>query len=192
MHLSQLSDIDECATNASGCNQICNNTAGSFECSCRSGFTLLDDGRTCVEINECTLNTHNCQQECINVAGGFQCGCYEGYSLNSDLRTCSGNDTLLIKVFILTHQLLYVDVDECATNTTDCEQGCNNTIGSFSCTCIEGYTLSDDGKTCADVNECATRSHGCQQACVNTAGSYRCGCYFGYNINDDMKTCSGK
>ena len=59
-------------------------------CSCRSGFILFDDGRTCVEINECTLNTDDCQQECINVVGGFQCGCYEGYSLNSDLRTCSG------------------------------------------------------------------------------------------------------
>ena len=87
---------------------------------------------------------------------------------------------------------MYLDIDECAADMAGCDQGCNNTIGSFSCTCVEGYTLSDNGKICVDVNECATRSHGCQQACVNTIGSFRCGCYFGYSINQDLKTCSGK
>ena len=85
-----LLDIDECAADTDGCNQICTNTEGSFECSCRSGFTLLDDGKTCVEINECTLDTHNCQQQCINENGGFRCECFAGYSLNDDLRTCAG------------------------------------------------------------------------------------------------------
>ena len=83
-------DIDECAADTDGCNQICTNTEGSFECSCRSGFTLLDDGKTCVEINECTLGTHDCQQQCINENGGFRCECFAGYSLNDDLRTCLG------------------------------------------------------------------------------------------------------
>ena len=66
------------------------NTAGTFECRCRDGYLLVDDGRTCFEINECLLNLDNCQQECTNIDGGFRCGCYEGFSLNSDLRTCSG------------------------------------------------------------------------------------------------------
>ena len=84
------SDIDECVADTDGCSQICNNTVGSFECSCMTGFTLLDDGETCAEVNECSLNIDNCQQECINISGGFRCGCYEGFSLNLDLRTCSG------------------------------------------------------------------------------------------------------
>ena len=65
-----------------------------------SGFTLLGDGRTCVEVNECSLNTDNCEQECINVDGGFRCGCYEGYSLNPNQRSCSG---IYTKSMMYTH-----------------------------------------------------------------------------------------
>ena len=32
-------DINECE-NASPCQQICTNTGGSFQCSCRSGYTV--------------------------------------------------------------------------------------------------------------------------------------------------------
>ena len=40
-------DIDECSDNNGGCNQVCNNTAGSFECLCHKGYCLLHDNRTC-------------------------------------------------------------------------------------------------------------------------------------------------
>ena len=40
-------DLDECATSNGGCSQMCNNTIGSFICSCRDGFLLAGDGRTC-------------------------------------------------------------------------------------------------------------------------------------------------
>lgn len=33
-------DIDECATNTSRCNQICDNTLGGYSCSCRTGYQL--------------------------------------------------------------------------------------------------------------------------------------------------------
>lgn len=84
------------------------------------------------------------------------------------------------------------DVNECISNTGGCNQGCNNTDGSFICTCDDGYALSDDERTCVDINECRTMAHGCEQACVNTVGQYRCGCYVGYVLNDDLRTCSGK
>lgn len=41
-------DIDECFERRSGCNQICENTAGSFVCKCRSGFKMLENQRTCI------------------------------------------------------------------------------------------------------------------------------------------------
>lgn len=41
-------DIDECSERRSGCNQICENTAGSFVCKCRSGFKMLQNQRTCI------------------------------------------------------------------------------------------------------------------------------------------------
>ena len=33
-------DMDECGTNNGGCQHMCTNTPGSFECRCNSGFTL--------------------------------------------------------------------------------------------------------------------------------------------------------
>lgn len=40
-------DIDECSEGASGCDQDCHNTQGSYVCSCRQGFILQQDGHTC-------------------------------------------------------------------------------------------------------------------------------------------------
>ena len=42
------SDIDECADFISGCNQVCSNTEGSYECSCYTGYTLDVSLRTCI------------------------------------------------------------------------------------------------------------------------------------------------
>ena len=42
-------DINECEDGFSGgCGQICNNTIGSFECSCNTGFELGSDGFLCL------------------------------------------------------------------------------------------------------------------------------------------------
>ena len=40
-------DVDDCQTNNGGCNQTCTNTAGSFECSCGTGYTLALDNLDC-------------------------------------------------------------------------------------------------------------------------------------------------
>ena len=40
-------DINECRDNNDGCSQICTNTEGSFECSCRDGYVLDGDGGNC-------------------------------------------------------------------------------------------------------------------------------------------------
>ena len=41
-------DINECVKNTDGCNQNCINTAGSYQCSCNSGYELGLDSQTCV------------------------------------------------------------------------------------------------------------------------------------------------
>ena len=38
--------------------------------------------------------------------------------------------------------ILFTDIDECELGY--CEQQCNNTIGSYYCTCREGYYLGND------------------------------------------------
>ena len=40
-------DIDECATDNGGCEQICINNVGSYECSCTAGYTMKSDGYNC-------------------------------------------------------------------------------------------------------------------------------------------------
>uniref|UniRef100_U3IEN7 Signal peptide, CUB domain and EGF like domain containing 3 n=1 Tax=Anas platyrhynchos platyrhynchos TaxID=8840 RepID=U3IEN7_ANAPP len=40
-------DIDECRLNNGGCDHICRNTVGSFECSCKKGYKLLINERNC-------------------------------------------------------------------------------------------------------------------------------------------------
>ena len=43
----------------------------------------------------------------------------------------------------------HADINECTANTDGCDQGCVNTVGSFVCSCNNGYTLTSDGKTCS-------------------------------------------
>ena len=48
LNLCFLPDIDECSARTHGCNQVCTNTPGSFQCSCTDcGFELSADGMTC-------------------------------------------------------------------------------------------------------------------------------------------------
>ena len=42
-----FSDFNECSLNNAGCEHVCNNTGGSFNCDCRAGFTLKPDKRGC-------------------------------------------------------------------------------------------------------------------------------------------------
>ena len=44
---------------------------------------------------------------------------------------------------------LCTDINECTANTSTCEQLCSNTIGSFVCSCVDGYRLNiTDNSTC--------------------------------------------
>lgn len=49
---SIVSDKDECAVNNGGCQHICKNTVGSYECACHNGFTLHENKHDCKEGNE--------------------------------------------------------------------------------------------------------------------------------------------
>lgn len=74
-----------------------------------------------------------------------------------------------------------IDINECQQSPSPCKFSCQNTEGSFICSCASGYILNPDGVSCRDIDECAIGSHICQHECINTQGSYKCACEKGYN-----------
>uniref|UniRef100_A0A3P9NVH8 Fibulin 2 n=1 Tax=Poecilia reticulata TaxID=8081 RepID=A0A3P9NVH8_POERE len=139
------------------CAQTCENTPGSYECSCTSGFRLSADGKSCEDVNECL--TSQCSQECANIYGSYQCYCRKGYYLREDRHTCE-------------------DIDECSQSIGHlCAYRCVNTPGDYQCACPEyGYAMSPNGRSCRDIDECATGTHNCSlgEKCYNIQGGYRC------------------
>ena len=55
-------------------------------------------------------------------------------------------------IFTLLYDLLNSDIDECTDGPNDCDNNaeCDNTVGSFTCTCNTGY--SGNGVTCAGTD----------------------------------------
>lgn len=65
MYYNALHSLDECAKGTHSCQQQCQNTAGSYTCSCSSGYTLDSNGRTC---------TQNAQNSPDSLCGGTLTG----------------------------------------------------------------------------------------------------------------------
>ncbi|MRG96160.1 DUF4215 domain-containing protein [Polyangium spumosum] len=78
-----------------------------------------------------------------------------------------------------------VDLDECSLELANCHDDarCENTPGSFTCTCNPGY--EGDGVTCADIDECTQGTDDCDEdaTCTNTPGSFTCTCNAGFEGN---------
>ena len=77
--------MDECQTSNGGCAEFCNNTDGSFECSCRIGYMLAADDANCEGkviimtspkmmyrwITRNQTNNGGCAQTCTKTDGMF-------------------------------------------------------------------------------------------------------------------------
>ncbi|XP_051918469.1 vitamin K-dependent protein S isoform X1 [Hippocampus zosterae] len=131
-------DIDECSDPKflAGCNQKCDNIPGSFHCSCKDGYYLIDNIK-CADVNECRMYPSICQEpaQCVNTPGMFECQCPAGYKYNFTSKSCN-------------------DVDECAGNV--CEGTCVNNVGSYTCRCDgrQRLRLADDKHTCESIPVC--------------------------------------
>ena len=103
------------------------------------------------DIDECHENTDGCGQICSNTIGSYVCGCNTGYRLATDRHTCSGTQHFLLQYSFVFCFILYntnVDINECVEDTDGCVQNCNNTIGSYTCSCASGYRLASDRRGC--------------------------------------------
>ena len=47
MNGTLCTDLNECDVHNGGCEHICENTLGSFVCTCRTGFNISENGLSC-------------------------------------------------------------------------------------------------------------------------------------------------
>ncbi|XP_067017056.1 uncharacterized protein [Acropora muricata] len=72
---------------------------------------------------------------------------------------------------------------------SNCDQSCTNTYGGFRCSCVNGFRLASDGKTCLDIDECLIANGGCSHYCYNIPGAFYCGCPEGTTMARNNLTC---
>ena len=122
-------DYNECSENMHNCdpNADCINTAGSYICRCRTGFT--GNGNACTDVDECSTGIHTCHQNavCTNTISSYTCQCRNGF--------VGGG-------------LVCTDINECVTGAYTCDQNadCMNTMGSYTCQCRSRFT--GNGQVC--------------------------------------------
>ncbi|XP_070174112.1 matrilin-2-like [Littorina saxatilis] len=160
------------------CQEILNGLT-PFLCSCKDGYILNDDKKTCREKEvasgcrrtDCPTENGGCSEE--------QCFCNIGYRL-SDANMCQPTVT-----------------DWCAV--ASCEQGCNVTSDRswFTCSCRDGCVLNIDKTTCrvgeCNRKDCPTENGGCRMGecnrkdCPTENGGCRmglCFCDDGYELSE--------
>lgn len=69
------------------CQQMCHPSPFGAVCSCKEGYKLGGDGKSCLDIDECKLYDP-CAQKCENSIGSYRCSCFPDYMLKSDKASC--------------------------------------------------------------------------------------------------------
>nr|KAI8743010.1 mucin-4-like [Biomphalaria glabrata] len=171
LYIQQLKDINECKDNLT-CPQGCENTVGSYICSCNIGFRLNTlNTSICDDINECEENIDDCSQTCVNAIGSYSCNCFNGYTLQSGV--CEKNSS---------------NVELC--QALNCSQLCFVNNGTARCDCQVGFALQGDNKTCTNIDECGLAKKPCSQICTDTYGRFTCSCYAGFKLEADRTSCT--
>lgn len=172
-----------CMIHNGGCEHLCQQEAGGVQCYCKEGYSLEEDGFSCRSADGC--RGEDCERRCVVEEPGSFCDCLDGFKLEENRHNCTGNDE---------HRPGAKMVDgRCRQETDECEQlrchhGCSNHSGSLSCCCEQGFSLSEDSRSCVDINKCDNGV--CQIRCVNNEGSLRCTCPQGSHANSDGLTCT--
>ncbi|XP_012656671.1 signal peptide, CUB and EGF-like domain-containing protein 2 isoform X3 [Otolemur garnettii] len=194
-------DVDECLENNGGCQHICVNAMGSYECRCKEGFFLSDNQHTCIHRLEeglsCMNKDHGCSHICKEAPrGSVACECRPGFELAKNQRDC-----------ILT----------CNHGNGGCQHSCEDTADGPECSCHPHYRMHADGRSCLEredtalevtetnatsvadgdkrvkrrllMETCAVNNGGCDRTCKDTSTGVHCSCPIGFTLQLDGKTC---
>ncbi|KAJ7379377.1 Cysteine-rich with EGF-like domain protein 2 [Desmophyllum pertusum] len=199
---------EDSKTKCTACHESCaDGCSGSSEkdCEkCKEGWDMTDEDG-CKDKNECD-EEDKCEggKYCVNNPGSYKCEACDD--------SCEGNCTGeglkdVLNVPAVMSRMRKRDVDECAENSTICENGkfCDNTPGSHVCrachsaceTCIgegsqgcmkcnTGYKMAEN--ECKDEDECSSGDHQCDpdsETCRNMPGSFTCDCRKGFRRDGD-------
>lgn len=93
--------------------------------------TGVDEGPLCKTACEPQAGQRICQNKCRPTPTGAICSCFNGYKLDADYRTC-------------------VDINECK-ELDPCAQICENTMGSYRCSCYPEFMMRTDKITCKSI-----------------------------------------
>lgn len=178
-----------CGVSNGGCEHLCRQEADAARCLCKEGYELEEDGFSCRLMDLC--GPDSCEHRCVMGESGINCGCPSGFELSENKYNCSDVDECRSEVCqdrvcvntagsyrcVCQDGYEMVDgecqgADECARS--GCEYGCRNNNGSVSCSCGEGFVLSQDGHSCVEVNSCASSPCLSEFTCISTVGSFVC------------------
>lgn len=189
---------DPCAHCAHGCNK----DGDTPVCTCREGFQLAPDLKTCEEVSGRTEEMNQCTEENMKWDGS-KCICRDNFYEY-------GGACVEFSICLKCEYKCVTDsgVDRCVCregfrvsphDSTKCEQYCPERQcladcippaaegGEKDCRCPEGYireTLNDT-VYCTDMDECDSSQ--CEQKCVNTFGSYKCSCERGFKLQREIE-----
>ncbi|XP_066588132.1 low-density lipoprotein receptor-related protein 2 isoform X2 [Prorops nasuta] len=132
---SDENNMTMCATHVRPCDPTTEYQCANKKCVDRA--RLCDTADDCGDLSDELGCHHNkpclesnkggCAHYCHNITdGGYICACYPGYIISQvNRKHCE-------------------DVNECLTGQHTCSQICTNLNGTYSCSCRQGFQLSDN------------------------------------------------
>ncbi|KAI6647891.1 Fibrillin-2-like [Oopsacas minuta] len=176
-------DVNECKVGNGGCEFGCGNTIGSYQCYCEQGHQLYNETHCESDIQCDVVDSSGYQENRFTCQGGFNLTITNltCHSITEPTTPSTEQPTSCPIGYSLHNSGECKDFDEC-DEVTNCTYACQNTEGSYSCICEEGYKLAINGYDCEEANECQEWNGGCEFGCRNTIGSYLCYCEYGHQL----------
>uniref|UniRef100_A0A4W5KMV6 Thrombomodulin n=1 Tax=Hucho hucho TaxID=62062 RepID=A0A4W5KMV6_9TELE len=164
----------------------------TYQCNCPMGY-LLDDRNglsVCVDIDECEMDSY-CDHDCTNTYGGYLCSCVEGFDLVGEYdcverEPSEGSGFTTPYTPSAKHPTERPFTVKCYMDGP-CEHICENTLGSYNCSCFEGYIA-----TRKDPNKCQLHCpfEECLAEC-DPNDPHQCNCPEGYlvDVRNEIRFC---